>query len=170
MDVYFMQVQGSGIGVTEDGRQYKFVYAGKNNMKFTPYSEFLAKNQNFPGEWYIEEKMKILAPLSSLLVQETLYENNAFKSAEEPRKDLKMYQQVEDFIDQHKLKTFVPLCEINKKRKDKYDSNYYKNYYKLMFGDEVQEPCYKDWHKEIFGNKSDGLEKVNDAKNKIYKK
>ena len=47
MDVYFMQVQGSGIGVTEDGRQYKFVYAGKNNMKFTPYSEFIKQHPGF---------------------------------------------------------------------------------------------------------------------------
>ena len=47
MDVYFMQVQGSGIGITEDGRQYKFVYAGKNNMKFRPYSEFIKQNPGF---------------------------------------------------------------------------------------------------------------------------
>lgn len=47
MDVYFMQVQGSGIGITEDGKQYKFVYAGKNNMKFVPYSEYIKKNPNF---------------------------------------------------------------------------------------------------------------------------
>jgi membrane-bound lytic murein transglycosylase A len=47
MDVYFMQMQGSGIGVTEDGKQYKFVYAGHNNMKFIPYSEFIKKNPKF---------------------------------------------------------------------------------------------------------------------------
>ena len=47
MDVYFMQVQGSGIGVTEDGRQYKFVYGGKNNRKFIPYSDFIKKNPRF---------------------------------------------------------------------------------------------------------------------------
>ena len=47
MDVYFMQVQGSGIGVTEDGKQYKFVYAGKNNMKFITYSEYIKKHPGF---------------------------------------------------------------------------------------------------------------------------
>lgn len=47
MDVYFMQVQGSGIGITEDGKQYKFVFAGKNNMKFIPYSEYIKQHPGF---------------------------------------------------------------------------------------------------------------------------
>ena len=47
MDVYFMQVQGSGIGVLEDGRTIRFNYAGKNNMKFTPYSEYIKQHPNF---------------------------------------------------------------------------------------------------------------------------
>ena len=47
MDVYFMQVQGSGIGVTEDGKQYRFNYAGKNGMKFRTYSEYIKQNPGF---------------------------------------------------------------------------------------------------------------------------
>ncbi len=68
MDVYFMQMQGSGIGVTEDGKQYKFVYTGHNNMKFIPYSEFLKKNPKFCPvkgygkivEWLNKEPKKAL--------------------------------------------------------------------------------------------------------------
>ena len=47
MDVYFMQLQGSGIGVTDDGKQYKFVFSGHNNMKFVPYGEFIKRNPRF---------------------------------------------------------------------------------------------------------------------------
>ena len=47
MDVYFMQVQGSGIGVTEDGQQIRYNYAGKNNMKFRTYSEYIKQNPGF---------------------------------------------------------------------------------------------------------------------------
>ena len=47
MDVYFMQVQGTGIGVTEEGQSFRFSFAGKNNLPFVSYSEFLKNNPGF---------------------------------------------------------------------------------------------------------------------------
>ena len=47
MDVYFMQVQGTGIGVTEQGQSFRFSFAGKNNQPFVSYSEFLKNNPGF---------------------------------------------------------------------------------------------------------------------------
>lgn len=47
MDVYFMQVQGSGIGVLENGRTIRFNYAGKNDKPFKSYSEYIKKHPKF---------------------------------------------------------------------------------------------------------------------------
>ena len=47
MDVYFMQVQGSGFGIMEDGKTVRFNYAGKNGMKFQSYGEYIARNKGF---------------------------------------------------------------------------------------------------------------------------
>ena len=55
MDVYFMQVQGSGFGITEEGQAIRFNYAGKNWQKFVPYSEYIKQNRGFcPVKGYYE--------------------------------------------------------------------------------------------------------------------
>jgi membrane-bound lytic murein transglycosylase A len=64
MDVYFMQVQGSGIGVLPDGRSVRFNFAGKNNMQFRSFMEFIKQNKGFaPYEKYAD-------------VSDWLYQNN----------------------------------------------------------------------------------------------
>lgn len=47
MDVYFMQVQGSGFGVTDEGKTMRFNYAGKNGLKFRSYSDYLKQHKDF---------------------------------------------------------------------------------------------------------------------------
>ena len=55
MDVYFMQMQGSGFGITEDGQGVRFNYAGKNGQTFRTYSEYIKQHKGFcPVSGYYE--------------------------------------------------------------------------------------------------------------------
>lgn len=55
MDVYFMQVQGSGFGIMEDGQSVRFNYAGKNGQTFRTYSEYIKQHKGFcPVSGYYE--------------------------------------------------------------------------------------------------------------------
>ena len=47
MDIYFMQVQGSGVGVMENGQSVRYNYAGKNGQKFATYSEYIKQHPGF---------------------------------------------------------------------------------------------------------------------------
>lgn len=47
LDVYFMQLQGSGIVKLEDGTLIRLGYESKNNMKFESISKFFQENKEF---------------------------------------------------------------------------------------------------------------------------
>src|SRR5690606_18402051 len=50
IDLFFMQVQGSGLIRFEDGSTVRLTYAGKNGFDYTSIGRFLIDNGLFPSE------------------------------------------------------------------------------------------------------------------------
>ena len=45
VDLFFLQVQGSGIGVLENGRKIKIIYSGNNGLKYSSIGRYLIQNE-----------------------------------------------------------------------------------------------------------------------------
>ncbi len=43
VDLFFLQVQGSGIGILENGRKIKIIYSGNNGLKYSSIGKYLIK-------------------------------------------------------------------------------------------------------------------------------
>ena len=43
IDFFFLQIQGSGLGVFENGEKIKILYNGNNNLKYTSIGNVLIK-------------------------------------------------------------------------------------------------------------------------------
>ena len=45
IDLFFLQIQGSGVGIFENGEKIKILYNGNNNLKYTSIGNILIKEK-----------------------------------------------------------------------------------------------------------------------------
>lgn len=78
IDLFFLQVQGSGLGQTPDGKLVRLGYAGSNGLNYSSIGKILIKDKIIPKEKMSMNAIRSYLEQNPKAIKDLLYQNESY--------------------------------------------------------------------------------------------